>query len=72
MGNRPADQAVSQLIEEAERAAARGDLQSANHYLGEAANVLVERGEWSEAIDLCVTKRDFVRAAQIAERAHDF
>ena len=63
------DRAVNSLVADAEKAFARGDPEAGGRLIGEAANLLVERGEIEEAINLCVGQRDYGRAAAIAEQA---
>lgn len=65
------DRAVNSLVADAEKAFARGDPEAGGRLIGEAANLLVERGEIEEAINLCVGQRDYGRAAAIAEQASD-
>src|SRR5262245_2180026 len=59
-------------MHDAEKARTKGPHEKAIALIRDAAQVLVDLNKTDEAIDLCVTERDYARAGEIAERARDW
>ncbi|MCK6550003.1 hypothetical protein L6R52_29485, partial [Myxococcota bacterium] len=66
------DPALAELEAQAELARSRGDVELARQFVAEAVEALVAEARWDEAIELYLSDRDLVSAAELAERIGDF
>jgi serine/threonine protein kinase len=66
------DREIAALVADSQKAKAAGDLDGGARLLTEAASMLIDADRASDAIELCVTERDYSLAAEIAERVKQY